>query len=1394
MAFWAQAPHVMQSPEPGEDSEFEGFLHTRRACDEVAPAAILDLARPSPSDGSDDEDGVDFLSIGGHRVAAGLACVGAGDTDLVEVEAIAPPTPKRGQSSALRECLVGSHRSERSKAQHVALAEHMRAKKAERRRQQERANTAESLQVVAKNLQQLSVRRDSIVEVKAQRGGELCVQMADIGRLTDRAWLQLAFADLHSSTQALARRFSVDKNTVKSAFLLTAWTIMKIALALQTSLQERARQAPSQGVALWSAMWSLCWDESAKVLSHRIPMLSAQQRRSRWQVLVSLSSIDVIWAAQTSDHGEQLLHQVAHVPRPDIPMLNTTAECVLNALFECRLAKPYSDGALGLLREAEVSAIHCTMDGASANSKAMAWKLEEWNATVPKVLISVGGCSLHLTDLIKGLLLRLFLDLLPLLYSIAGLCAMGTNFMKVVYALPLVVEKNLKIFVGKPALCPEEEQYRRQLVEYIVCHSGEKRRHKRSKKAPATECAHGTETTTQQQTRRDVEKLLSVLNGSLSDGALVHWCDGPQCCDGYNRKATCGKVVRALIRVVFSRAPSSPEVGKWTKLGASLDTILVGFLVCRIASVVYPLAFSKGMQDSLSAHSSVIADHSFMQDMHWQTVMGKRAKDSIELVTNVEKNLRLLALEIASEPLRILTRVFMSLSSEYPSDHPKSHPALCSMVTDKYSPITAMLQYLSAMCSRDAFGRWVLLLRASQCASMKDFWAKHTLLALALRRCLLLVSSWIHARHYIRFNEFPWRLAKLGDPRLSEVERKGVVGFFAECRLCCIDEHFSRKLRCSGVFSRADELLQPKWSAFFRSWAQRVGVSNARVEWRHARQQRLAPSKGHGFANFCARSFCAEALEIHAQDQHLLAPVAVGGPSDEWRRRRRKRSIGATPMSAIHFFRKRFIRQQQAEGVVQNWCTAASWKQVQDAWGNEPNDSELKRLCLAEASESIAIARAKSATSRLSRTPAEESPLVPFADGGASGATALVAVDTVQGAMCIVPQQPTTPLASAFGLGFGCEGRDGGGGAPQPLQSWQLSEAQQGEVLRASWPFDVSNFGRMLLHTPESLKQSAAAAADAFSVVVSGKPLERRARYPSSCQGLCAAEAPDNLLALQGFFASRLEKWLRASKVQEQLFKVTVGGGGGEERSAEHWLLTAWSPSAGNFPFRASLMPADEASPYDRQVILDTYGEPPDWAPGAKIFLQRRRADFVELDREEQDPALRVAFAEPFVGVGRRSAFAHCSHHDFVAHVLRLAIRPCQPEVRLEPLAFAPVGFDCVATSGDVSGEVILVNEQSLQEHHKTHHASATGFLRPIGRRKRASPGDDVAKESKHDPLNNEDEASQPDELERLLELLIDEEERKQLQCLQKMAQDAPEATAEESPKAELTSSDASED
>ena len=401
------------------------------------------------------------------------------------------------------------------------------------------------------------------------------------------------------------------------------------------------------------------------------------------------------------------------------------------------------------------------------------------------------------------------------------------------------------------------------------------------RKASTSAAAEHTSST---ELLRDWDELFSLL--AVVGQRLVHVCHGPSCCRGFNRRFTVARIVRALLRTVFRHQPSSPELGKWTKFGPALDLIVAGGWCGDVFAACFRAAFGKGSNQS-SGNRSGMADLEYMQDMHWHEVKSKRATASVKLLDNQVVAAQFVVLTLANEPLRILLRVlfiYAGVSANEPSDG-ATIPAFCHFVTSRFSPFAAMLQYIGSFLSVGSCPRLHLLLGKLGVDSERGLWALHRDRALELRRSMMRVAAGIHLRHQARVDRWPWLLARVVDPRLNYDERRKVSEDFMAVPPCCLDLKFGRKLRTSGWLNDgADDLMGPRWQRIIFLWLLRAGLTNARIEFKNAKDKLLSQSKCCNWYRFVGKSLCSEVMgNFEAEKQtvaHHLRQITQGSGVD----------------------------------------------------------------------------------------------------------------------------------------------------------------------------------------------------------------------------------------------------------------------------------------------------------------------------------------------------------------------------------------------------------------------------------------------------------------------------------------------------------------------------------
>jgi len=192
--------------------------------------------------------------------------------------------------------------------------------------------------------------------------------------------------------------------------------------------------------------------------------------------------------------------------------------------------------------------------------KLVAWRCAELHAAFPRLLLSDHHCSFHLNALVQALALRPQLATLKRVYSIVALSRTGSNFLRLIHALSRVASKTLVVHIGvePPKDC---KPFARQLLEYACLHHTHQSK-KRGKPGDAAKAMAAF--------RTFMESVLAFFNGKLWLSVMERYCVG-SCCNHQKRSVSVATAVKLLLRFIFRSPPSSPNIGKWTKFGPSID-------------------------------------------------------------------------------------------------------------------------------------------------------------------------------------------------------------------------------------------------------------------------------------------------------------------------------------------------------------------------------------------------------------------------------------------------------------------------------------------------------------------------------------------------------------------------------------------------------------------------------------------------------------------------------------------------------------------------------------------------------------------------------------------------------------------------------------------------------
>ena len=132
--------------------------------------------------------------------------------------------------------------------------------------------------------------------------------------------------------------------------------------------------------------------------------------------------------------------------------------------------------------------------------------------------------------------------------------------------------------------------------------------------------------------------------------------------------------------------PGSPELGKWTKCGPALDRVILGSLFSLVFGHAFYAAFKEKALPLVA--TAINLGEAFAHDVEFNVLHGKKITVSIDLLKSREQVCQLLVVLLCLEPLRILTRVFMRLTTPSGSDvkvDNNSVPAVCHFVSDMFT-------------------------------------------------------------------------------------------------------------------------------------------------------------------------------------------------------------------------------------------------------------------------------------------------------------------------------------------------------------------------------------------------------------------------------------------------------------------------------------------------------------------------------------------------------------------------------------------------------------------------------------------------------------------------------------------------------------------------------------
>lgn len=592
-------------------------------------------------------------------------------------------------------------------------------------------------------------------------------------------------------------------------------------------------------------------DETGERLAYTgILGTGAQQTSSVWQVLIC--RFVFVFGSATGSYTFEFVC-------PPIPVLNTDAESLWYALERHPSVQTVQALKKALLRNATVAMDINEFDAASSNLRLHAHKSD---ACEPHVLAEQMLCHNHQNKIVEILMLRAIgYNLLMSLYSLSLFLRMGGYFVRLVAAVREVVRSASEVRPWPP---PERErveatafaeEFKDMLVQnYTPSDTRHARRHRRPRPGerdrasedildtdsePGAAQGDGAAAGAHSRRRRDrkagfrkaLNEFFDVFNGLVSQGRLVHYCRGRQCCA--NLADSQNKMVLAILGLTLRRIPGTPSATKWTKLGPCLDAMLVGQLH-NLWPKLFSTAFARMtfVTDVKSDVNPADVDPEVQSELTWHQVAGVRYQKANRLVRDEADNENLRIAAVTMEPIRFLTRWFLRCSREH---HAPKIPYLCSATDPQFSPVTTAAQHFTAMLFGSA-SRLRVIFGMRGCQSFLEWARLYPESAATLRRAILVGISGIRKRHAKPLESWPWRLTSLCDPRVSDGDKRSIASQFVATKACCLPFGFARRLqsRIGGIH----DLLSQDFQAAMWGLARAVQMTVAGIENRHARSRR----------------------------------------------------------------------------------------------------------------------------------------------------------------------------------------------------------------------------------------------------------------------------------------------------------------------------------------------------------------------------------------------------------------------------------------------------------------------------------------------------------------------------------------------------------------------------
>lgn len=518
----------------------------------------------------------------------------------------------------------------------------------------------------------------------------------------------------------------------------TLATIMQAAPSTISLMQSSLARAYLSAESLWLswlakyidehppdfAMSSQLWDETGERLALGLlkkNQATLPQQSSVWHVLVCRFRFMMVWVA---DDGAQHRSLVFDPAIPPMPVLSVATRHLYSALEKHPSLAEAVNFRKRLFEKSRVAFECHEEDGATANDKYHAWKAQ--NPVAAHASCSLLKCGNHGNQLIEGHMVAMGgkapradeanFDLLSDLYAATLFLRMGGHFVRLLSSSG-VFARRLRVVRSSPPA--GVSAFAAEMTDWLVL------AHQNSDAVSSVNA--------NSRYRMLVDDYFSVFNGDPSLTGLTHLSEEPVHLPSLQKKAAV-----VINNLVLRGVPSVPAQNKWTRFAPCLNFFVLGSLFGLLPSMV------KNSSDVLANQPDLLVDSAGADDQDqksptfdWHRVAGARLRRFLRVMQSKEERFVFLVVSASLEPLRYLTKFFMSASNR-PRLYDRP-PPLLELLLPEASPLIWVTQYYSELLAGECgkgrnSGRLILIWAMAGHASMLEWMQERPGRVLLVRR------------------------------------------------------------------------------------------------------------------------------------------------------------------------------------------------------------------------------------------------------------------------------------------------------------------------------------------------------------------------------------------------------------------------------------------------------------------------------------------------------------------------------------------------------------------------------------------------------------------------------------------------------------------------------------